>query len=449
MNRNHFVVVLVWLATLLDFTGCRSIVTFTRTTAATPSNVTPTIIPSPIQTPALSSTATVPPRPTPGPQATSVEIPTPLPGIQPVHDPGLVAAPLQVPADLRRGAFATAHTLNLPSGFHIAVFAAGLASPRGLAISPNGALYATLIGDGRVVALLNPGRTGTSARVVTVASGLNHPHGIAFANGSLYVGETNEVVRFQLSANGLQISQRTVVVPNLPADGGHSTRTVHVGPDGKLYVSIGSSCNVCVERDPRRAAIVRYNLDGSGEHIVARGLRNAVGFTFAPDTGLLWATVNGRDNLGDNLPGEDITVVQDGDNFGWPYCYGNRVPDPQYGTPQICRTMTEPTLQIQAHSAPLGAAFYTGTQFPASYQGNLFVSLHGSWNRSVPTGYKVVEVVMRRGQPKRVLDFAAGWLVGDSAWGRPVDVIGGPDGSLYVSDDTAGAIYRIWYDGHA
>jgi glucose/arabinose dehydrogenase len=369
----------------------------------------------------------------------------PVNGITPVVDPGLTPVRLAVPEAGRPKILAQDHDLRVPSGFHVSVFASGLDTPRGLAVSPQGDLYVTLLNSGKVVALLDRKHSGFATEVTTFLEGLDHPHGIAFGAGWMYVGETGKVERARDTTGGLHADQRETIVPSLPNDGGHFTRTVHIGPDQKLYVSIGSSCNVCVEKSQLRATIIRYNLDGSGEHVFARGLRNAVGFTFSPTTGKLWAAVNGRDNLGDDLPGEDITEVSDGNNFGWPMCYGDRIPDPQLGNPRDCASMTSPTLQIQAHSAPLGALFYSGRQFPSEYRGDLFVPLHGSWNRSTPTGYKVVRVAMHDRNPAPVEDFVDGWLVGSSAWGRPVDIAQGIDGAIYVSDDQAGIVYRIWY----
>jgi glucose/arabinose dehydrogenase len=246
----------------------------------------------------------------------------------------------------------------------------------------------------------------------------------------------------------MRASEPAIVVPTLPRGSGHFTRTVLVGPDGKLYVSIGSSCNVCEERDKRRAAIVRYNLDGTGESLFATGLRNAVGIALRPGTSELWATNNGRDWLGDNLPPEYVTEVKEGAFHGWPHCYPNNgkvVLDPDLGNPELCQKMALPNVEYQAHSAPLGLTFYQGSRFPPEYRGNLFVALHGSWNRWTPTGYKVIRIVLRNGHAERVEDFASGWLQGRGRSGRPVDVITGKDGALYVSDDSAGAIYRISY----
>lgn len=191
-----------------------------------------------------------------------------------------------------------------------------------------------------------------------------------------------------------------------------------------------------------------YNPDGSNGSLFARGLRNAVGITFRPGTTELWASSNGRDLLGDDLPPETINLVNEGDDFGWPRCHSGRIVDPDFGKPGACDGVKNPVVEMQAHSAPLGLAFYSGQQFPEEYRGDLFVAFHGSWNRSVPTGYKVVRIPMDHGTPGAVQDFATGWLPENGAqWGRPVDVIVGPDGSLFVSDDGGGMVYRIFYTG--
>jgi glucose/arabinose dehydrogenase len=220
-----------------------------------------------------------------------------------------------------------------------------------------------------------------------------------------------------------------------------------------MYVSAGSSCNVCIEKDPRRAAVMEFNPDGSGQRIFAKGLRNAVGLAVNPKTDSIWATVNGRDMLGDDLPPEVIVDLgKDGGDFGWPYCYGDRVPDSNFTKPgdNRCQTVIPPKVQMQAHSAPLGLAFYEGSEFPAEYRNNLFVAFHGSWNRSVPTGYKVVRVKLdEKGQPQGgAEDFITGWLAPRETkrgrWmGRPVGIVFGGDGAMYLSDDADGVIYRV------
>jgi glucose/arabinose dehydrogenase len=267
-------------------------------------------------------------------------------------------------------------------------------------------------------------------------------------NGALYVGEASRVTRFTIGAD-LRATSRQVIVPDLPTGGNHVTRTVLIGPDGNLYVSIGSTCNVCIESDPRRATVMVFHLDGSGGRIYARGLRNAVGMAINPWTRQIWVTNNGRDLMGDNTPPETIYALQDGANYGWPRCQAGDIIDPNYGHPGDCRGVAQPLIKMQAHSAPLGLVFYTATQFPARYRG-LFVAFHGSWNRTVPTGYKVVSIPLdTHGEiAGPAQDFATGWLLNNNdATGRPVGLAIGPDGALYVSDDKGGFIYRITYAG--
>jgi glucose/arabinose dehydrogenase len=335
--------------------------------------------------------------------------------------------------------FDTPQTLTVPPGFAIDVFADGLTGVRTLRLGPDGLLYAVQSRRGRIVRL-DPEADGGSEEVV---DGLNRPYGLAFHDGWMYVAETNRVSRFR----GPSYATRETVVDDLPT-GGHWTREIVFGPDGMLYVSVGSSCNVCEERDPRRAAVIRYRPDGAGETIVAEGLRNAAGLAFHPETGALWASQNERDNLGDDEPEEEINVLSDGDHFGWPYCYGDRVPNPEYpDRASFCRSTTPPALGIIAHSAPLGMVFYDGDQFPEEYRGDLFVALHGSWNRSERSGYELVRVRVEDGRPVGWDTFASGWLGGGRVSGRPVYPELGPDGSLFLSDDDGGRIYRIRWIG--
>jgi glucose/arabinose dehydrogenase len=339
--------------------------------------------------------------------------------------------------------------ISLPSGFAISVFAQGLSGPRMMAFGPDGQLYVADRGNDRIVRLPDRNGDGVADGVEAVATGLNSPDSLAFyQDGSLYVSTPTQIIRLsEPDANG-DFQKSQVIVDGLPG-GGHSTRTVVFSPDfSTMFVQIGSSCNVCNESDERRAAILSYNPDGSNGQVYAKGLRNAVGMTFRPGTTELWATDMGRDYLGDNQPPETIYQVQQGMDAGWPRCHAGRIVDPDFGSANACQGVAAPVVEMQAHSAPIGLAFYTGRQFPAEYQGSLFVAFHGSWNRSVPTGYKIVRIPMNGGQPSgAVQDFAAGWLVGGSAWGRPVDVVQAPDGSLFVSDDGAGIIYRIFYTG--
>jgi glucose/arabinose dehydrogenase len=383
--------------------------------------------------------ATVSPKPTGTPQATSA---SPATTVAATDMPGTAVAPTRVvlPVD----------QVSLPPGFGISVFAAGLRGPRMMALGPDGELYLAERGASRIVRLPDRDGDGVAEGSEVVAEDLNVPSSIAFyEDGSLYVGETTRILRLSAPDASGVFQEREVIVDGLP-EGGHNTRTVLFSPDWEtLYVSVGSSCNVCAETDERRATIMQYNPDGGDEQVYGRGLRNAVGITLRPGTDELWATNNGRDWLGDDLPPETVYVVRAGDDAGWPRCHSGRIVDPDFGSPDACEGILIPAVEMQAHTAPLGLAFYTGEQFPTEYQGDLFVALHGSWNRSVPVGYQVVRIpIDEGGQPGAVQDFASGWLREDgSNWGRPVDVLTAPDGSLFVSDDGAGNIYRVFYVG--
>jgi glucose/arabinose dehydrogenase len=340
--------------------------------------------------------------------------------------------------------------ISLPSGFGISVFASGLDTPRNVAIGPDGQLYVAEREAGRIVRLADRNHDGLSDGLEVIAEGLSSPSSLAFnQDGSLYVSTAVQVFHLsQPDANGVY-QKREVVIDGLPGRQGHFTRTLLFSPDwASLFIQVGSSCNVCTESDPRRATIMRFNADGSGGEVYARGLRNAVGITFRPGTGELWATNNGTDNLGDNQPPDTIQIVQHGEDYGWPRCHAGNIPDPQFGGPGACDGVAKPLINLQAHSAALGLTFYTGKQFPAEYGGDLFVALHGSIYRSVPTGYKVVRIHFTNGQPGQAQDFATGWLpLSGRVWGRPVDMVTSPDGSLFISDDSGGIIYRIFYAG--
>jgi len=427
-----------WPLTLVLFaalvlSGCRGLMgAFHEEVTGSPA---PTTVPLPSST-AISEVQPAQPS-RPGPAVTSP--PTGVGGLP--TTPAAQVEPTRVipPADI----------VSLPPGFGISTFAQGLRDPRMMALGPDGQLYVAERGAGRIVRLPDRDGDGVADDVEVVAEGLDAPSSMAFyQDGSLYAGETKRVLRLSAPDERGVFQEQETIVDGLPS-GGHDTRTVLFSPDwSALFVSIGSSCNVCVEEDARRATIMRYNPDGSGGQVYAQGLRNAVGITFRPGTMELWATDNGRDWLGEDQPPETVYHVREGDNAGWPYCHSGRIVDPDFGSPTACEGVVAPAVEMQAHSAPLGLTFCTGTQFPEEYRGDLFVAFHGSWNRAVPTGYKVVRIPIQDGQASQAQDFATGWLrANGSQWGRPVDVLTGADGSLFVSDDGGGSIYRIFYAG--
>jgi glucose/arabinose dehydrogenase len=340
--------------------------------------------------------------------------------------------------------------IAVPPGFRVEVFASGLQGPRFIFFGPDGALYVAERGADRIVALTDRDGDGISDQRSIFAGSLNRPHSLVYHGDAWYVGIPSGIIRLRDHDGDGAAEERDVLIDNYPS-GGHSTRTVTFLPDGRMVVSIGSSCNVCEEVDPRRAAVVIYEgPQAFGERVFARGLRNAVGLAIHPDSGELWATNNGRDLLGDDLPPEALYILRDGEDYGWPRCHNGSIEDPDFGGPGSCRDVAMPVINMQAHSAPLGLAFYTGTSFPDEYHGDLFIAFHGSWNRSVPTGYKVVRLPLHESRPRGELeDFATGWQDAENGRvsGRPVGLAVGPDGALYVSDDKAGNIYRISYLG--
>lgn len=340
--------------------------------------------------------------------------------------------------------------LGVPSGFAVNVFAQGLNGPRFMTFGPDGVLYVADRGNDRIVALPDGDGDGVADSIRVFADNLDGVHSVAFHEGAWFAGIPSGVVRLEDSDGDGTADSRTVLIDDYPTGGAHNTRTVAFLPDGRMVVSVGSSCNNCEEEEPRRAAVLVYDgPQASGEQLYATGLRNAVGLAVHPQTGELWATNNGRDFMGDDKPPDTVYVVRQGQDYGWPYCHSGRILDPELGFAGACGNVEAPVAEIRAHSAPLGLVFYEGTSFPAEYQGDLFIAYHGSWNRSEPTGYKVVRLPLDGSQPAGPLeDFATGWLKENGrADGRPVGLAAGPDGALYVSDDKGGFIYRINYTG--
>jgi glucose/arabinose dehydrogenase len=331
--------------------------------------------------------------------------------------------------------------LTLPEGFDITLYVSGMSRPRVLAVDPTGTPLVSDSEAGTVLALPDENGDGAADKKVSVLTNLNAPHGLAFRGNTLYVAETDAVTRYTYDATRRTAGNPQKVI-DLPAGGSHTTRTIAFGPDGMLYVSVGSSCNVCRERDERRAAILRVNPDTGAHERWAWGVRNTVFFTFHPDTGVMLGNDMGRDHLGDELPPDELNVMTGGD-YGWPYCYGKKVSDPFGEHPQGCAT-TEPSLyDYPAHVAPLGIRFIPET-FSKEFAGDLLVAFHGSWNRSTPTGYTVVRLDIEGDRVKAMDNFLTGFLTAEGrALGRPVDVLFLSDGSLLVSDDHAGAVYKI------
>lgn len=341
--------------------------------------------------------------------------------------------------------------LAVPAGFTASVFASGVTSGRLMAVAPDGVLFVARMSRGDVVALPDRDRDGKADSVDVVLAGLTRPHSVAFNGGYLYIATNPAVLRARYANGKVEApAQKFVDLPVSTTS--HWTRTIGFGPDGKLYVSIGSSCNLCEEDDPRRTTIMVYNADGSGGRPYARGLRNAIGFDWDPGTGVLWADDMSEDGHGEEKPADEINRVEDGKHYGWPYFIDNNEPNPKLTAPKgslNAAAATPPALALRPHLSPIDLRFYTGSQFPAAYRGAMFVALHGSSPnaRKERIGYKVVRVVFKDGKPTGVEDFVTGWLKDGQVLGRPAGLVTGADGALYISDDNKGFVYRVSYDG--
>jgi glucose/arabinose dehydrogenase len=340
------------------------------------------------------------------------------------------------------------YPLKIPPGFRIGVFAdLGSGRPRVLAEDPNGLLVVTVTNSGTVVALPDSNNDGKAESSLTILSGLNQPHGLAFAGNYLYVAETNRVVRYLYNPKGPSVGSREELF-KLPSGSGHFTRTIKVLGD-KLYTSVGSSCNVCLERDSDRATMLVSDLSGRNLQILAKGLRNTVFFAF-DQSDRIWGNDMGRDNLGDNLPPDELNVINTTGSsqpvdYGWPYCYGQKVRDTEFLNSENnrCLDTVAPVFEHPAHVAPLGIAFINSSLFSASDQGNILVAYHGSWNSSVPVGYKIVKLRVTGGTVSGSEDFISGFIQGSEVLGRPVDLMFGNNGYLYVTDDKSGLVYVV------
>jgi glucose/arabinose dehydrogenase len=332
-------------------------------------------------------------------------------------------------------------SIKLPPGFTISLYAE-VPGARSMTLGPGGTLFVGTR-DGFVYAVVDAGDGTRARKVLTLAKDLNEPNGVAVRGGALYVAEISRILRFDGIESRLESPPKPAVVTDaLPKDGHHGWKFIAFGPDGWLYVPVGAPCNICKRSDPY-ATISRMRPDGTGFEVYARGVRNTVGFDWDPATKELWFTDNGRDRMGDDTPPDELNhAPRAGMHFGYPWCHGGDVKDPEFGRERPCSEFTRPALKLQPHAAALGMRFYTGTTFPERYRGRIFVAEHGSWDRSKKVGYRVVVARFDGGKGSEEV-FAEGWLEGEKAWGRPVDVLVRPDGSLLVSDDKAGVIYRI------
>jgi glucose/arabinose dehydrogenase len=339
------------------------------------------------------------------------------------------------------------NTIKLPAGFRIEVYAENIPDARSLTMSPAGTIFVGNRSGDKVFAVVDRNRDQKADTVFEIARGLTMPNGVAFRNGSLYVAEVNRILRFDNIEKQLSAPPKPVIVnDSYPTDTWHGWKFIAFGPDGKLYIPVGAPCNVCEKEDERYSSITRMNPDGSGVEVYARGIRNTVGFDWNPLTKDLWFTDNGRDNLGDNVPPDELNVApRAGLHFGFPYYHGNGIADPEFGSKGKKEDFVLPAQALGPHVAALGMRFYTGSMFPDEYKNRIFIAEHGSWNRSEPIGYRIMTVRLHNNKPVAYEVFAEGWLQGRSVWGRPVDVLVMPDGALLVSDDKAGAIYRISY----
>lgn len=337
--------------------------------------------------------------------------------------------------------------IKLPPGFHISVYADSIPSARSLALGEDGTVYVGSAED-KVYALRDADHDGKAEQALAVASGLNMPNGVAVLKGDLYVAEIHRIVRLKgIAARLADPPSPEVVYGGYPKDRHHGWKYLRVGPDGKLYAPVGAPCNICLGENPVYASLTRLDPDGKNFEIFARGIRNTVGFDWHPQTGELFFTDNGRDLLGDDVPPEELNAApKAGLDFGYPFCHGGDIADPEFGKQRPCSEFTPPVWKFPAHVAALGIRFYRGSQFPADYRGQLFVAQHGSWNRAVPQGYRLALVKFKDGRPVSDEVFAEGWLQANGdVLGRPVDVLELADGSLLVSDDLRGAVYRIAY----
>ncbi len=336
--------------------------------------------------------------------------------------------------------------LHLPAGFSISIFADHLPNARSLALGDDGLIYVGTRQEAKVYAVQDQNGDGIAEKQWVIASDLYMPNGVAYKDGALYVAQPHRIIRFDHIGKHLDHPPKPVVIfDQLPAKAHHGWRYLRFGPDHKLYSAVGAPCNICEPQQKIEASLVRLNPDGSEFEILAQGVRNSVGFDWQPHTQNLFFTENGRDELGDDVPPDELNRwTKIGEHFGFPYCHGGKIADPEFGQKQSCQSFTPPLWTFKAHNAPLGIHFYSGKLFPQLYQQQLFVALHGSWNRSQPDGYRVDVIHFQNQQPISQQVFIEGWLTADGkVLGRPVDILPLANGKLLISDDKLGVIYQV------
>jgi glucose/arabinose dehydrogenase len=351
--------------------------------------------------------------------------------------------------------------IKLPPGFVIQLYADGVPNARQMALGDKGTLFVGSRTARRVYAVVDRDGDKKADQVYTIATGLASPSGLAFRDGALYVGDISRVLRYDGIESKLESPPQPVIVSDkLPKETHHGWKYLAFGPDGMLYVPVGAPCNICdrTGEDERFATITRMKADGAGQEIFARGIRNTVGFDWHPQTRELWLAENGRDEMGDNVPPDELLrAYKPGLHFGFPFCHGGDTPDPEFGAKRPCSEFEPPAMKLGAHVAAIGMKFYTGRMFPEEYRNQIFIAEHGSWNRSEPQGYRIMLVKLKGNKAVSYTPFAEGWLRGTrssrgsrtiaDAWGRPADVLVMPDGSMLIADDEAGVVYRITYKG--
>ncbi|MDX1332699.1 MAG: sorbosone dehydrogenase family protein [Robiginitalea sp.] len=343
--------------------------------------------------------------------------------------------------------------LNLPEGFKIEVFAEGVDNARSMALGDDGTLFVGTRRANKLYAITDADGDYKADRVILLDSTLEVPNGVAFRDGSLYVAQVNRLLRYPDIEQQLDNPPTPeVIYDDYPTEFHHGWKYIAFGPDDKLYVPVGAPCNICDSAtvDARYASITRMDPDGTNREIVAHGVRNTVGFTWHPETGELWFTDNGRDMMGDDVPPCELNRVSEaGQHFGYPFCHGGTIPDPEYGDQRPCSDFVPPVQNLGAHVAPLGVKFYTGDMFPEKYRGQALIAEHGSWNRSSKVGYRITMVTLEGNEAVSYEPFIDGWLdeAAQEAFGRPVDLLLLADGSMLISDDVGDAIYRVTYSG--